>query len=211
MLDIFFSLQFIGISLVIILLSIALAFGCARLQQQLQHMALADWLFEHIYCPVGKVLVLIVMAFLLFPMILPDSNYRSLLGLFQQQDFLINMVNILFVSSLLVSFLPGLRHPALAMPLLGIIAFAIFFLHQAVLPAGLDVSWMPGIPVILKLGALVFGCYLLCNWLNLQISQWIDYRFIVDGSIELVSDINYLIFQIPIVLAYGHSLAAQLA
>ncbi len=209
MLDIFFSLQFLWIALLIILLSVALAFACAKLHQQLEGIALGDWLFDHVYCPISKMLLLILMAFLLFPLIIPGSNYQNLLGLFQQQDFLINMINILFVSSLLLSFLPGLNHPALAMPLLGCLAFSIFFLHQVVLPQAADISWFPGFSPALRLLALVVGCYLLCRWLNLQISQWIDHRYLVTGSIKLVSDINYLIFQTPVVLAYGHGLNLQ--
>ncbi|MDJ0832327.1 MAG: hypothetical protein QNJ69_02325 [Gammaproteobacteria bacterium] len=210
MLDIIFSLKFLWIAMVIILLSIALAFACAKLHQQLEGIALGDWLFDHVYCPISKVLLLILMAFLLFPLILPSSDYPGLLALFQQPDFLINMINILFVSSLLLSFLPVLSHPALAMPLLGCIAFGIFYLHQVVLPQAIDISWVPGLSASVKLIALVIGCYLLCRWLNLQISQWVDDRFLVTGSIRLVSDINYLIFQTPVVLAYGHSLNLQL-
>ncbi len=210
MLDIIFSLKFLWIAMVIILLSIALAFACAKLHQQLEGIALGDWLFDHVYCPISKVLLLILMAFLLFPLILPSSDYPGLLALFQQPDFLINMINILFVSSLLLSFLPVLSHPALSMPLLGCIAFGIFYLHQVVLPQAIDISWVPGLSASVKLIALVIGCYLLCRWLNLQISQWVDDRFLVTGSIRLVSDINYLIFQTPVVLAYGHSLNLQL-
>ena len=211
MLDILFSLKFLWITLVIILLSTALAFACAKLHQQLEGIALGDWLFDHIYCPFTKMLLLILVAFLLFPLIVPSSNYQNQLALFQQADFLINMINILFVSSLLLSFLPVLNHPALAMPLLGCLAFGIFFLHQVVLPQAADISWFPGVSATLRLLALVVGCYLLCRWLNLQISQWIDHRYLVTGSIKLVSDINYMIFQTPVVLAYGHSLNLQLS
>ena len=211
MIDILFSFQFIGIAILIITLSVALAFLCAQLHKQLLYIALGEWLMDHVYCPLARVLLLMLMAFLLYPMIVVSASYSTLFALFFNHDFLVSMLNILFLSSLAFSFVPVFSHPALAMPVLGCLATAILFMHHQLIPAGLDVSWLPASSASVKLLVLIFVCYLACRWLNELLSEWIDHRFIVTGSKGLVSDINYLIFQMPVVLAYGASLQGQLS
>ena len=100
MIDILFSFQFIGIAILIIILSVALAFLCAQLHKQLLYIALGEWLMDHVYCPLAKVLLLMLMAFLLYPMIVVSASYSTLFALFFNHDFLVSMLNILFLSSL---------------------------------------------------------------------------------------------------------------
>lgn len=207
--DILFSLQFVWIALLIVALSILLALFCAFLLKQLLAMALGEWLVEHVYCPLAKVLMLMFMAFSLFPLIVESTSYSDLINLFMKYDFVMNMLNILFVSSLLVSFLPGFNHPALALPVLGCIAVGLIFLHQVVIPSMPDVHWIPPFATSVKIIVLIILSYLLTRWLTMQISTWVDYRFNITGSKPLIVDINYLILQMPILLAYGHSLQTQ--
>jgi small-conductance mechanosensitive channel len=147
-----------------------------------------------------------LMAFLLYPLMIPGSNYTQLWALFSQPPFLINMVNILFVAGLLFSFLPIASHPAIGMPLLGCIATALFFKHQYALAHGIDFSGFPTPAGTLKIIALMLLAYWITRWLNRVLSQWVDLKFMVSESENLISDINYLIFQMPVVLAYGQSL-----
>lgn len=211
MIDILFSFQFIGIVILVLLLSIALAFLCAQLHKQLLYIALGEWLMEHIYCPLARVLLLMLMAFLLYPLIVVTATYSELFNLFFEHDFIVSMLNILFLSSLAFSFAPVFSHPAVAMPVLGCIATGILFLHHRLIPAGLDITWLPASGASVKLLILIILCYLACRWLNEHVSEWIDHHYIVTGSKSLVSDINYLIFQMPVVLAYGAILQTQLS
>ncbi|MBC8209584.1 MAG: hypothetical protein H8E21_00855 [Gammaproteobacteria bacterium] len=211
MFDILLSFQFVGISLLVILLSTVLAYACIRLHKKLLYIAAAEWLMEHVYCPLAKVLLLMLMAFLLFPMIFIDISYSQLSQLFLQTSFLLNMLNILFFCSLLFTFLPLLSHPTIAMPVLGCIATGLLFLHQIAIPSQLDFSWIPSSTAAGHILLLVLLTHLISRWLNNKVSEWIDLRFIVTGSKALITDINYLIFQIPVVLAYGKGLTLQLA
>lgn len=209
MLNSVFSFQFIGITFVLITLSIGLAYLCTFLQKQLLYIAAGEWLLEHIYCPVGRVLMLILMVFLLMPMMQQQQSYTEISQLFFETDFLISMMNILFLSSLVFSFLPLLSHPALGMPILGCMSTALFFQYSIVLPESIEFDWLPEFDEVLKLMVLALILYFLTNWLNNKLSEWADHRFIVTGSKEIISDINFLIFQIPIILAYGQTLALQ--
>ncbi|MBL7000798.1 MAG: hypothetical protein ISR73_13115 [Gammaproteobacteria bacterium] len=211
MFDILLSFQFVGICLLVTLLSTVLAYACIRLHKKLLYIAAAEWLMEHVYCPLAKVLLLMLMAFLLFPMIFTDISYSQLSQLFLQTSFLINMLNILFFCSLLFTFLPLLSHAAIAMPVLGCIATGLLFLHQIAIPSQLDFSWLPSSTAAGNILLLMLLTHLISRWLNNKVSEWVDLRFIVTGSKVLITDINYLIFQIPVVLAYGKGLTLQLA
>ncbi len=206
MFDILFSFNFIWIAIVIIFLSVALAFFCVFLHRHFLYITVAEWLTEHIYCPIGRVLLLMTMAFLLYPLIISGSDYAQLWGLFSQQPFIINMLNILFVAGLLFSFLPIVNHPAIGMPLLGCIAFGLLFKHQYASVQPIDFNWFLAPVDVLKLIALMLATYWLARWLNRVLSEWVDLKFMVSDSKNLISDINYLILQIPVVLAYGHAL-----
>lgn len=211
MFDILFSFQFIGIAFLLIVLSIAIAFACTLLHKQLLYTPAGEWMIEHIYCPLSKVLLMMLMAFLLFPLIETTTRYGQLFELFSQEDFVIDMMNILFFGGLLLSFLPLLSHSALATPILGCIASGLLFLHHVAIPAQIEFNWLPSANALSYIATLMLLTYLLNRWLSERVSEWIDQRFIVTGSKVLVSDINTLILQIPIVLAYGHSLTLQLA
>lgn len=210
MLEILFSLTFLAIVLLIILLSIGVGYACAWIHKHLMYASAGEWLVEHIYCPLARVLLLIFCAFLLFPLIHSSTGYKDLLTVFFLQDFLINLVNILFAGSLIISFLPILNHPSVALPILSCITIALLFQHHLALPRGIELSWISDIAVVGKMLLIAVITGLAARWLNREIAEWVDNRFIVTGSIAMVADINYLILQIPIVLAYGASLAVQL-
>ncbi len=210
MFDILFSFSFIWIALVIAVLSLALSYFCFFLQHHFQAVILAEWLSEHVYCPLLRVFLIMVMAFLLYPLMMPDSDYEQLAGLFLEHKFLVNMLNILFLASLLFSFLPLLSHPAIGLPLLSCIATGIFFKHQYALPHGLEFHAIPSPLIAVKIIALMLLSYWITGWMNRRIAQWLDLKLMLSDSENLVADINYLIFQMPIVLAYGQGLIGNL-
>ncbi len=210
MFDFQFSFQFIFLTFFIILLSTGLALFCAWLNKKLHHINLGHWLMEHVYCPLGKTVILIIIMLLLFPVIDMRLNYNQLLTQLYEHNFLSSMTNILFVSGLILSFVPVLSHPAITMPLLGCITTGLVFAHLYRIPAHIDISWIPEGETLLKIIIIIMITYFICRWLNENISLWVNQKFNVSGSSGLVSDINYLIFQIPVVLAYATTLLSQL-
>jgi hypothetical protein len=210
MLEILFSFQFAWITVVVTGLCILFALLCTYLQKQLLTIEIGDWLLEHIYCPLAKVILLMFMAFLLFPAIVDSTGYRDLIHLFTQWDFVISMLNILFIGSLLLTFLPAINHPAIAMPLLGCIAIGLIFLHQLVIPHESEVEWIPAFTVSVRIVLLIVFGFLVIRWMTHHLRLWLDYHFNISGNKALVMDTLYLIFQLPVLLAYGHSLHTQL-
>lgn len=210
MLDILFSFQFIWISFVIVLLSILVGYLCARLHSQLLQAVAGEWLVEHIYCPIARILILMCMTLLLFPLMAPETDYQQVVELFLKREYLTNMMNILFVTGLLIAFFPLLNHPAFAMPLLGSIATAILFHSYISLTQQQDISYLPDLRSALKIIAIIMVIYWINRWLVEQVSTYIDHRFIVSGSRTMVMDICYMILQIPVMLAYAGSLLQQI-
>ncbi len=211
MFDILFSFNFVWIAALIIVLATAIAYFCLFLHRHLLYIPAAEWLTEHIYCPIIRVFLLILMAFLLFPLMFENISYSQLFQLFFQPNFLINMINILFLSSLIFSFIAILNHSAVAMPILSCIATGLFFQHQLAIPAQLEFSWITSGSVFGKILLWMILTYMLSSWLSETISEWIDLRFMVTDSKNLITDINYFVLQIPIVLVYGQSLVLQTA
>ncbi|MBT3203584.1 MAG: hypothetical protein HOM14_19565 [Gammaproteobacteria bacterium] len=209
MFDILFSFSFVWITVLTIILATAIAYFCIFLHQQFLYISAAEWLAEHIYCPTLRVLLLMFMAFLLFPLMIENTGYSQLFQLFFQPDFLINMVNILFLSSLIFSFITILNQSVTAMPILSCIATGLFYQHQIAIPAQVEFSWIPTGSAFGKIVVWMILTYMLSRWLSETISEWIDLRFMVTESKNLVTDISYLVLQMPVILAYGQSLAIQ--
>jgi len=209
MLDILFSFQFVWIALIIILLSTGVAILCVYLHAHLLQVIAGTWLTDHIYCPVVKTMILVIMTLLLFPLMVQQADYSQVFNVFVEREYLTQMLNILFVSGLLISFIPLLQHPAMAMPLLGCIATAILFNSYFSVRLPQEVALLPDFTALLKILLLMFAIYWLNRWIIDQFSSYIDHRFIITGSRELVADIAYLILQIPVMLAYAHSLNLQ--
>ena len=119
------------------------------------------------------------------------------------------MVNILFLSSLIFSFITIFNQSATAMPILSCIATGLFYQHQVAIPAQVEFSWVPTGSAFGKIVVWIILTYFLSRWLSETISKWIDLRFMVTESKNLVTDISYLVLQMPVILAYGQSLAIQ--
>ena len=206
MFDIFFSLQFAWISMFIFALSIGVAFLCARLHQQLLQVFAGEWLVQHIYCPLLRILVLVAMTLLLFPTMVSTTSYSDLTGLFMDQAYLTNMVNILMVTGLLITFLPLLNHPAVAFPTMGCIATAILF-NRYFNPTGTEnFSLLPLPGQAVKILVITIVVYWLGRWMIQHLSTYFDRRYIVSGSKVVVTDIVYMVMQIPVMLSYAQGL-----
>jgi hypothetical protein len=211
MLEPLLSLHFVAIALIIIVLSTTVALLCAYLHRQLLQVFAGEWLHEHVYCPTTRTFILLVMTLLLFPLMNEDVDYAQVGQLFLSREYLTNMLNILLVSGLVITFVPLLNHPALAMPILGCIATAILFHHYFAQFPGTEPDWIPGIAATIKILVLISILFWLGQMLIEQLACYFDQRFFVTGSKEIVTDIVYLILQIPVMLAYAAGLQASVA
>jgi hypothetical protein len=92
------------------------------------------------------------------------------------------------------------------MPVLSCIATAILLNSYFTLPADQAVSFIPDLRSLFKIFSLIILTYWANRWIIDKVSTYIDQRYIVSGSKTMVSDVSYLILQIPVMLAYAQSL-----
>jgi hypothetical protein len=182
-----------------------MAYLCARLHQHLLQAIAGQWLVEHVYCPLARMLVLAATTLLLFPAMV-SVDYSEIGPLFADRQYLTDMVNILMVSGLLISFFPLINHPGIGLPLLGCIATAILIKRWGDVHSITGFSLMPGTSTVIKLLLLIGVAFIAGRWLINQLSVHIDQTYMVTGSRVIVTDVVYLIVQIPVILAYAHAL-----
>jgi len=195
----------IGIFLTLTLLSLLLGMFCAWLERHFDGISVSEWLLDHFYCPAGRVLLLILATLLLWPQIDPRLDYAQMLHLLGDDEFLINSLNIIFLSSLVLSFIPLLGHPAIGLPILSALATAVVARH--VLPELPDPArWWPDAGTALKLLVVAAGGHLGVRSLAGRWSRAYDDHFLVEGSIRLFNDWLYLLLQVPLILIYGAGL-----
>ena len=182
---------------------------CFWLLTRAREMDSGVWILEHIICPIIRIIVLMVIVSLVYPAI--DENISSLdfWRVLSQRDQFSDLLNILFIASLLLSFIPFLSHPAFALPLQSCLAIALVFQWQYTLQMD-HVSLYPGMAAVLKIIAYMIVAYFVTRESSIHVSRWIDRKLVISGSIRLISEAFYLLLQIPVMLMYCGFLREQL-
>jgi hypothetical protein len=158
------------------------------------------WVLEHIICPVMRIIVLLIVVSQVYPAI--DENSTSL-------DFWRDIVNILFVAGLALSFIPLLNHPVFALPVQSILTIALVF-HWQYLDRIASPVLFPSAATLLKIVVYMALAYYVTREASIPLSRWVDRKLVVSGSIRLVSDALYITLQIPVMLIYCSFLESQL-
>jgi hypothetical protein len=192
----------IGTLLLLTLLSLVLGAFCAWLQKLFDGISVSEWLLDHFYCPAGRVLLLILTCLLLWPRIDPALEYGRMFRLLGDGDFLVSSLNILFLASLVLSFIPLLGHPAIGLPILSALATAVVAAHIAPdLPH--HPRWWPDLTTLLQMLVIALGGHLAIRHLASRWARAYDDHFLVTGSIVLFNDWLYLLLQVPLIIVYG--------
>lgn len=168
------------------------------------------WILEHVVCPMIRIVVLLSVVSLVYPVIDDRSSSLEFWRVLIQQGQFNDLLNILFFAGLAIAFVPLLSHPVLALPIQSMLSIALVFSWQYA-PAGAAVALLPSLATLLKIFAYMLLAYFLTRESSVLISRWIDRHFALDGSIHLVSDAIYLLLQVPVVLIYCSYLKQQLA
>lgn len=169
----------------------------------------SDWVVIHVVSPLLRILSLIIAVSLIFPVLFPQSSVMTVWQLLFQQNQVNDLLNLLFVASLLLSFLPVLGHPMIALPVQSCLTTALlfdwFFMGQAD-----SITWLPDWTTLLKLTIAMLIILLVGNQAAKRLAKHIDDTYHLSGSIQLVSDVIYLPLLMPIVMIYGSWLQQQL-
>ncbi len=195
----------IGTFLALTLLTLLLGVFCAWLQRHFAGIPVSEWLLDHFYCPAGRVLLLILACLLLWPQIDPALQYGRSFALLGDSGFLVNSLNIVFLSSLLLSFVPVVGHPAIGLPILSALATAVVARHALPdLPA--EPRWWPDLVTTSKMLVIALGGHLAIRHFAARMARAYDDHYLVSGSIVLFNDWLYLLLQVPLILVYGSGL-----
>jgi hypothetical protein len=170
---------------------------------------------EHIACPIVRITVLLIIVSLLYPSTGAESSTLGFWRVLFQHNHINATINILFFGSLLLSFLPILSHPVFTLPLQSCLSIALVFSWQYApvlyeIPSS-SPSLVPAIGEGVKIVLYMAVAYFITLHSSLVVARWIDQKMEVTGSIRLVSDSIYLVFQIPVILSYCVFLSQILA
>jgi len=195
--------------LIIILGSLLCGIGLSfYLLQKARETDTLVWYVEHVFGPLLRVILLLIVVSQVYPAIDGQSTSADFWRNLGHRQQLQDIVNILFFGGLLLSFVPVVNHPVFALPIQGLLTIALVFDWQY---GGAAVNLLPSIATLLKIVGYMLLAWLLTRELSILISRRIDRALEVSGSIRLVSDTLYMLLQIPVMLIYGGYLAAQLA
>jgi len=183
--------------------------ACFWLLHKAQEVQASVWVPEHVICPLLRILVLLFVVSLVYPSIDAQAGGASFWSLLDQQDQFNDLINILFFGGLLLSFLPVVSHPVLALPIQSILSIALVFSWQHA--ASMDqLQLLPSLATCLKIVGYMLVAYLLTREVSTHLSRWLDRKYHIEGSIRLLSDAIYLVLQIPVMLIYCDFLSDQL-
>lgn len=167
------------------------------------------WVLEHIICPVMRIIVLLIVVSQVYPAIDENSTSLDFWRILGQQGQFTDIVNILFVAGLALSFIPLLNHPVFALPVQSILTIALVF-HWQYLDTIASPVLFPSAATILKILVYMALAYYVTREASVPLSRWVDRKLVVSGSIRLVSDAMYMTLQIPVMLIYCSFLESQL-
>ena len=167
------------------------------------------WVLEHIICPVMRIIVLLIVVSQVYPAIDENSTSLDFWRILSQQGQFTDIVNILFVAGLALSFIPLLNHPVFALPVQSILTIALVF-HWQYLDRIASPVLFPSAATLLKIVVYMALAYYVTREASIPLSRWVDRKLVVSGSIRLVSDAMYITLQIPVMLIYCSFLESQL-
>lgn len=181
---------------------------CLWLMWQAHEVETSAWIFEHVLCPIVRILVLLLIVSQIYPAIDGQGSSLEFWRVLSSQGQFNHLVNLLFFGGLALSFIPLLSHPVIALPLQSLFAVAVVFHWQH---AASGISLLPSFATVIKILVYMTLAYFATREISVPLSRWLDRRLAIDGSIRLLSDAIYLLLQIPVILIYAGHLKSQLS
>jgi len=183
---------------------------CFYLLRKTDEVESTQWLLEHIVCPIMRILVLLFIVSLIYPAVSPETSTLDYWRVLWGQQHFNQAINILFFGSLLLAFLPVVRHPVFALPLQSCLSIALVFNWQYGSTLANNPEFIPGIGLAVKIILYLLTIYFITRSASIPVSRWLDRKLAIAGSIHLVSDSLYLALQIPVMLVYCSYLRGQI-
>lgn len=170
---------------------------------------LSVWILEHILCPIIRILVLLFVVSLVYPVIDTQSSALEFWSVLSRQGQFNDLINILFFAGLLLAFMPVVNHPVFALPVQSMLTIALVFSWQYAALAD-SLQLLPSLATLAKVLVYMTVAYFVTRESSIHLSRWLDRKYAIEGSIRLVSDAIYLVLQVPVMLLYCSFLRSQL-
>lgn len=174
--------------------------------------SLLDFLWEKVGMPLYRAIVISIFVFVSYPIIFGLSEAPNLSTLLATGDGrVMNVINVLFVISLLFPLVPVLgKHNGLVLPVQAIICCAMIFSWLARYYRLDDYQSIPDFNIVLIMLVVMLCTYYLATWTAHEFGEKLDKRFHLEGCQELIAPSIILFMQFPVILLYSFSLGKQL-
>ena len=183
---------------------------CLWLMYQASEIDASAWIFEHILCPIVRILVLLLIVSQIYPAIAGAGSSLDFWRVLSSQGQFNHLVNLLFFGGLALSFIPVASHPVIALPVQSLFTIAVVF-HWQHAGSGLEISLLPSFATASKILVYMALAYFATREVSTRLARGIDRRFAIEGSSHVVADAIYLLLQIPVILIYAGYLQSQLS
>lgn len=183
------------------------------LKRRFESSRVFHWGWDRIAAPLLHALAIALFVLLAYPALYGLRSAPAIGVLLEAAPLrMTQLINALFVASLLLPLLPGLaRRPALVLLLQALIATAmVFHWYAAYLGARSAGSW-PGLSESMLIAGVALVSYHLGTWsggaLGTRLDTWLHTR----GFERVAAPVTALLAQVPTVVCYGYVLGLQLA
>lgn len=194
------------------IVSVVVEVAAYKLLGIIADVAPSHWLMERIIVPAARALALVGFILVAYPVLFGVETAPSIGELLAVGQLrLTNLVNVVFLLSLLLPLIPVFsRWPAFVLPLQGIAAATMVFRWWAENQLQTDIHFWPGISTIFSLLVLAIVTHEIAKQLSHQLEKSVDALINREGSGRLIYRTVVMIMQVPVILLYTLSLGQQL-
>ena len=193
-----------------IALAIPIIYFLEKLRETIETSLVLEWMYSHIGLPFARVLLVLVFILSAYPALYGVDSLPSLGNvLFEHSDRIHSLINWLFISSLVIPFIPMVGIiPALVIPIQSILATAMLF-NWAV-PDLNKITLIPTLWVFILFIALSIVTHKIAKLFAEFIGNRFKNKVNKKDLTHLVYESSLLAFQVPAILVYGYYLGMQL-
>lgn len=194
------------------IISVVVEIAAYRLLSAITDVAVSHWLMEHFVIPAARALALVSFILVAYPVLFGVESAPSVGELLAAGQLrLTNLVNVVFLLSLLLPLIPLFsRWPAFVLPIQGIAAATMVFRWWAESQTQTEIHFWPGISTLGSLLVLAFVTHEIAKQLSHQLEKKVDRLIDREGSGRLIYRTVVMIMQVPVILLYTLSLGQQL-
>jgi len=194
------------------IISVVIEIAANKLLSAITDVAISHWLMERIIVPAARALALVGFILVAYPVLFGVETAPAISELLAAGQLrLTNLVNVVFLLSLLLPLIPLFsRWPAFVLPIQGIAAATMVFRWWAESQAPTDIQFWPDMSTLFSLLLLAFVTHEIAKQLSHQLEKRVDALIEREGSGRLIYRTVVMIMQVPVVLLYTLSLGQQL-